>query len=51
MYKDKSIQLAIKNTKFNSQGKAVVEVNDEWREEIEWDNLFEQMKKERERGT
>lgn len=51
MYKDKSIKLAIKNTTYNSEGKAVVEINDEWRNETEWDNLFEQMKKERERGV
>ena len=46
MCKDKSIQLAIKNTKFNSQGKAVVEKDDDWRDETEWDVMFEQIKKE-----
>ena len=53
LYKDKSIQLAIKNTKLNSQGQAVVEVNDKWRDETEWDDLFKQMKKEKqaERGN
>lgn len=45
-YDKKAYQLAMKNTKYNS-GKAVVEKDDEWREETEWDDMFEQMKKER----
>ncbi|MDI9243576.1 hypothetical protein [Fusibacillus kribbianus] len=53
MCKEKSIKLAIKNTVYNSEGKAVVEINDKWRDEKEWDDLFKQMKKEQqeERGN
>lgn len=52
MYKDRSIKLAIKNTVYNSDGKAVVKVDDEWRDETEWDDMFNQIKKEQqeERG-
>lgn len=39
--------LAMKNTKYNDQGKAVITEDDEWANEPEWDNMFEQMKKER----
>ena len=46
MYKDKSIQLAIQNTSFNHEGKAVIAKDDEWRDETEWDVMFEQIKKE-----
>lgn len=40
-------QQAMQNTKYNEEGKAVVEIDDEWRDETEWDELFEQLKKER----
>lgn len=46
-YSKKAYQLAMNNTKYNSEGKAVVELDDEWRDETEWDTMFEQMKKER----
>lgn len=46
-YGKKAYQLAINNTKYNQEGKAVVELEDEWREETEWDAMFEQMNKER----
>lgn len=46
-YSKKAYQLAMNNTKYNQQGKAVVELDDEWREETEWDAMFEQMNKER----
>ena len=45
-YNDKIIG-TINNTKYNQEGKAVVELEDEWREETEWDAMFEQMNKER----
>ena len=35
------------NTKYNNEGKAVIEKDDDWRDEIEWDDMFEEMKKER----
>ena len=40
-------KLAMNNTKYNTNGKAVLSMDDEWRHESEWDDLFEQMKKER----
>ena len=46
-YGPKAYQLAFKNTKYNQEGKAAVGLDDEWREETEWDVLFEQMNKER----
>lgn len=46
-YGKKAYQLAMNNTKYNSEGKAVVEQDDEWRNETEWDVLFDQMKTER----
>ena len=38
-YSAKAYQLAMNNTKYNQEGKAVVELDDEWREETEWDIL------------
>lgn len=46
-YNKKAYQLAIENTKYNSDGKAVVSKEDEWKDESEWDDIFEQMKKEK----
>lgn len=46
-YSEKAYQLAMNNTKYNSEGKAVVELDDEWRDETEWEDMFEEMKKER----
>ena len=46
-YGEKAYQLAMDNTKYNSEGKAVVEIDDERRDETEWDDMYEQMKKER----
>jgi len=46
-YGKKAYQLAMNNTKYNAQGKAVVSENDEWAKETEWDDMFEQMKEER----
>ena len=40
-------QLAEANTKYNKYGKAVISKDDEWAQETEWDDMFEQMKKER----
>ena len=49
-YNKKAYQLAMQNTKYNEDGKAVVENNDEWRDETEWDDMFEQMKNGRSWG-
>lgn len=46
-YNKKTYRLAMENTKYNSDGKAVVSKDDEWRDESEWDDIYEQMKKER----
>lgn len=46
-YEKKAYQLAMNNTKYNSQGKAVISKDDEWTDEEEWDDIFEQMKMER----
>jgi hypothetical protein len=46
-YTEKAYRLALKNTKYNSDGKAVIEKDDEWRNETEWDDMFNQMKAER----
>lgn len=40
-------KLAMQNTKYNKDGRAVISADDEWVEETEWDDMFEQMKKER----
>lgn len=38
--------MAPDNTKYNDDGKAVISENDEWRDEKEWDEVFEQMQNE-----
>ena len=45
--RNKEYQIAMKNTKYNLEGKAVISQNDEWVNETEWDEIFEQMRKER----
>ena len=40
-------QLAKSNTKYNEQGRAVISKDDEWAQETEWDDMYEQLKKER----
>ena len=42
-YSKEAYQIAMNNTKYNSERKVVVELEDEWRDETEWDALFEQM--------
>ena len=36
-YYERSYKLASENTKYNSEGKAVITLDGEWREEKEWD--------------
>ena len=38
-YDKKAYQLAMENTKYNSEGKAVIEADDEWRKETKWDEF------------
>lgn len=47
-YSEKSYKMASDNTKYNAAGKAVILENDEWRDEKEWDAMFEQLQKDRE---
>lgn len=47
IYNNKAYKMAMENTKYNSEGKAVISSDDEWVEETEWDDMFEQIKKER----
>ena len=46
-YSEKAYKMASDNTKYNADGKAVISENDEWRDEKEWNEVFEQMQKER----
>ena len=34
------------NTKYNNEGIAIVDQDNEWRNETEWDDMFGQMKME-----
>ena len=47
-YSKRAYKLASDNTKYNSDGKAVILDNDEWRDEKEWDAMFEQLQKDQE---
>lgn len=47
VYTAKAYQTALNNTTYNKEGKAVISKDDEWVNETEWDDMFEQMKKER----
>ncbi len=47
IYNNKAYKMAMENTKYNDEGKAVISSDDEWAEETEWDDMFDQMKKER----
>lgn len=44
-YSERAYKLASDNTKYNSDGKAVMLENDEWCDEKEWDAVIEQLKK------
>ena len=48
IYTERDYELARKNTTYNEEGRAVIPKDDEWLEETEWDDLFEELKKERE---
>jgi predicted RNase H-like HicB family nuclease len=43
-YDDKAYLLAKANTKYNADGRAVIETGDEWLDETEWDDVYEQLK-------
>lgn len=42
----RAYQLAMNNTKYNNEGIAIVDKDNEWRNETEWDDMFDQMKME-----
>lgn len=46
-YSTNAYRMAMQNTKYDNSGRAVVEKDDDWRDETEWDDMFEQMKAER----
>lgn len=46
-YGENSYRKAMENAKYNEKGDVVIEVMDEWREEKEWDELYEVLKQER----
>lgn len=48
IYGLKAYNIAMQNTSYNKEGRAVISAEDEWADETEWDDMFEQMKKERE---
>lgn len=41
--KDKLYKMAEKNTTYNSEGRAVIKKDDEWRNETEWDDLYKKL--------
>ena len=47
IYGLQAYKLAMQNTNYNKEGKAVISSADEWNDESEWDDMFEQMKKEK----
>ena len=47
LYGLKAYKLAMQNTNYNKEGKATISSDDTWADESEWDDMFEQMKKER----
>lgn len=46
MYGLRAYKLAMQNTTYNKDGKAVISSDDEWLDETEWDDMFEQIKKD-----
>lgn len=47
IYNANAYRLAMQNTKYNTDGKATISADDEWASESEWDDMLEQLKKER----
>jgi predicted HicB family RNase H-like nuclease len=45
-YGDKAYRLAKANTKYNNDGRAIIEAGDEWLDETEWDDVYNQIKAE-----
>lgn len=47
LYGLKAYKMAMQNTSYDKNGKAIISSDDDWTDETEWDDMFEQMKKER----
>ena len=47
-YNERVYKLASDNAKYDSEGKAIIQENDEWRDEKEWDAVLEQILREQE---
>ena len=47
IYNAKAYHQAMKNTKYNDNGKAIISKDDDWVNESEWDDLYKQLKKEK----
>ncbi len=47
IYNAKAYHQAMKNTKYNDDGKAIISKDDDWVNESEWDDLYKQLKKEK----
>ena len=48
IYGLKAYKLAMQNTSYDKNGKATISSDEDWANETEWDDMFKQMKKERE---
>ena len=46
IYGLQAYKLALQNTNYNNEGKATISSDNEWINETEWDDMFEQMKKQ-----
>lgn len=46
MYGIQAYKLAMKNTKYNKDGQATISSDDEWNDEVEWDDIFQQIQKQ-----
>lgn len=44
IYGMQAYKLAMQNTKYNKEGQATISSDDEWNDEIEWDDIFQQIK-------
>lgn len=42
--KEKAYEYAVNNTKYNSQSNPIISKDDEWINEIEWDELYYSLK-------
>lgn len=47
LYGLKAYKMAMQNKSYDKNGKAIISSDDDWTDETEWDDMFEQMKKER----